>query len=162
MFFLTFDKPPPGHITPRRLLLVDIQEMERKVSACDNVELSLRLLPSGQVQIQPKGQSASLTLARAGQLVSLQMLRHLNLTNVQRLRYFSDYLNGTLRTDMCPVNLVLIQGQLRYHLMTQGTTPRELASSQTGREGGGGGGRAMTRGQADDWRAGFLRLGELA
>ena len=99
-------------------MLIEIHEMVREVETCGDQPFHLRLSSDGTVQLQPKGQEAQLPMPRAGQVVSLQFLRQLSLTNEQRFAFFCDYLNGTFRTDMCPVNLVLLDGRLRYHMMT--------------------------------------------
>lgn len=99
-------------------MLVEIHEMTREVVTCDSQPFDLLLVRDGSVKLQPKGQTSQATMHRAGQVVSLQLLRQLSLTSEQRFAFFCDYINGTYRTDMCPVNLVLTQGRLRYHMMT--------------------------------------------
>jgi hypothetical protein len=111
-------------------MLIEIHEMVREVETCDAQPFDLRLASDGSVHLQPKGQTAQLPMPRAGQVVSLQFLRHLSLTKEQRFSFFCDYINGTYRTDMCPVNLILLNGRLRYHMLTHElpapTTPTAL------------------------------------
>ncbi|EDQ88684.1 uncharacterized protein MONBRDRAFT_32623 [Monosiga brevicollis MX1] len=99
----------------RRLLSVTLDNFERNAHVCDPARKFRLSVSTTQVQATFPQEPTPFTLHHAGKALSLHYATILGLSSQTRKRLFFDYLDTAYREDMCPSNILLVNGRLVYH-----------------------------------------------